>query len=557
MKYFTKIYLLIIVLCAFFACEDPHKNDTYQVYDVNPISTYLESHPEDYSEWVSVLKFADLFNAINFANQDFTAFVPHNDAVKDFYARKGVTSIEELGFDYARNLAQFHIIADSIPKEVFTDAGRLEKPTLSDDYLFFTFDDGGYNSIYINREAKIAAYPPRASNGFVYMLDAVLSPLTETLYERISESKTPHNIMLKALELTSWKDSLNVITDTVILPSGLKRITKRKYTLLATSDEAFKKDGITNIEDLTNLIGASNDYKDPKNALFKYVAYHIIQGSYDYESMISFDSPTDKTKIWNTKARNELLQISLIDGKYFINYNGSKTSFLKEESDIVAKNGMMHQVDNYLPIWHPDPLPVLFDVCTYPDVASYIETNGGDQKYQTVDASNEYRTRVLSLPCYDVHLMKPASLKSYNELDYFTAKTGNAWKDAKYGDMLILNLGYTGSIAMETPAIIKGKYKVTLHFGFAGSQDFMRLSNGGSNGGLMRFSFDNKTSVDAKPYTTVPSKTLGNYSYVLFDEIEFTETSSHDLKIVILDPAAQTNENFRIYIDYLMFEPIQ
>lgn len=556
MKHLTKIYLLSIILCIFFACEDPHKNDTYQVYNVNPISTYLESHPDDYSEWVSVLKYADLFNAINFANQDFTAFVPHNEAVKDFYVKKGVTSIEELGYDYARNLAQFHIIADSIPKETFTEGGRLEKPTLSDDYLFFTFTEGGYNNIYINQEAKIAAYPPRASNGFVYTLDAVLSPLTESLQQRISESKTPHTIMLKALELTSWKDSLSVIADTITADNGRKRIVKRKYTLLATSDEAFKKDGIMSIEDLTNKIGADNNYKDPKNALFKYIAYHIIQGSYDYEAMITFDSPADKTKIWNTKARNELLQVSLIDGQYFINYNGSKTSFLKEESDIVAKNGMMHQIDNYLPIWHPEPLPVLFDVCSYPDVASYIEANGKDQKYQTVDASNEYRTRVLSLPCYDVHLMKPASLKSYNELDYFTAKAGNAWKDSKYGDMLILNLGYTGSIAMETPAIIKGKYKVTLHFGFASSQDFMRLSNGGSNGGLMRFSFDNKNSIDAKPYTTVPSKTLGNYQYVLFDEVEFTETSSHEFKIVILDPAAQTNENFRIYIDYLMFEPI-
>lgn len=38
----------------------------------------------------------------------------------------------------------------------------------------------------------------------------------------------------------------------------------------------------------------------------------------------------------------------------------------------------------------------------------------------------------------------------------------------------MLNIGNTGWISMETPSIIKGKYKVTLHFGYATSMDFIR-----------------------------------------------------------------------------------
>lgn len=37
----------------------------------------------------------------------------------------------------------------------------------------------------------------------------------------------------------------------------------------------------------------------------------------------------------------------------------------------------------------------------------------------------------------------------------------------------MLNIGNTGWISMETPSIIKGKYKVTLHFGYATSMDLL------------------------------------------------------------------------------------
>ena len=41
MKTFGNIYLLLLV--AFFsACNDPYEDSTYQVYDMNPISSYLE-----------------------------------------------------------------------------------------------------------------------------------------------------------------------------------------------------------------------------------------------------------------------------------------------------------------------------------------------------------------------------------------------------------------------------------------------------------------------------------------------------------------------------------
>lgn len=79
--------MLLIVLCA--ACNDPYDGDTFVVFDTQPAATYLSSRSEDFSEWIHIMKYADLYNAVNQATQRFTLFVPNNTAVQEFYTRRG------------------------------------------------------------------------------------------------------------------------------------------------------------------------------------------------------------------------------------------------------------------------------------------------------------------------------------------------------------------------------------------------------------------------------------------------------------------------------------
>lgn len=95
----------------------------YMMYNLRqPISrTVLTISPE----WVKVLKYGDLFNAVNRAEDAFTVLAPTNDAVLRFYEKKGVTSIEDLGYEYARTLVTYHVINDSIDREDFVKSGEL------------------------------------------------------------------------------------------------------------------------------------------------------------------------------------------------------------------------------------------------------------------------------------------------------------------------------------------------------------------------------------------------------------------------------------------------
>ena len=167
--------MILCITC--YSCDDPYKDTVFKVYDVQPAATYLQSRPDDFSEWVKVLKYGDLFNAVNRAEDAFTVLAPTNDAVLRFYEKKGVTSIEDLGYEYARTLATYHVINDSIDREDFVKSGELPGRTLSGDALKVSFgSEGGDKSIYINKEAHVSELAIRTANGRVYVCLLYTSP---------------------------------------------------------------------------------------------------------------------------------------------------------------------------------------------------------------------------------------------------------------------------------------------------------------------------------------------------------------------------------------------
>ena len=93
--------IFIIVDAIFSACNDPYEDSTYQVYDMNPVSSYLETRSDEFSEWITVLKYADLFNAVNQLRLILRYWFLRTRPCAVFYQKKNVSSIQELGRDYA------------------------------------------------------------------------------------------------------------------------------------------------------------------------------------------------------------------------------------------------------------------------------------------------------------------------------------------------------------------------------------------------------------------------------------------------------------------------
>jgi len=563
MKKIGKLLVLLLAIMGTSSCDDPYANDTYAIYDTQPASTYLSTRADEFSEWIEVMKYADLYNAVNQATKYFTMFVPTNEAMHEFYQKKGVTSIQELGEEYAINLVKYHLIQDTIDQTTFiATEGALEKKTISDDFLSVSIKEGegetgGINSIYINNEAHVVEFANQVSNGYVYVLENTLTPLTESLYERFTEHADKYGIFKEALDKTGWGEKINVIY-TDIVNNGVVTQEKRNFTVLAVTDAVYRQCGINSFADLAQRLESGSDYTAETNALYNYVGYHILSGAYDLKKMQTFDTHEATSKLWNTLASDGVLRISDYEEHFWLNYNdkNSRCNFIEDACDLQAKNGYIHQLSGWMPIAEPDPEPVLFDLTNFDVMKEYCEKYGEKgQVFQTL-GSAEYNCELSTRnpTCYEFKLNKPASGHKYY-VDYFTVKS-NDWKNANLADFLTLNLGYNGWISMQTPTIMKGRYKVILGIGYAKSMDFIRTAKSGSNGGEIILTFDDKNQVYVKPFMSISSNTMACYAPVVYEELEFETTGSHTFKIVFNDPAASGSGNYRLMFDYLLFEPI-
>jgi len=561
-KKYLNIWMALILL---FSCDDPYQDKHFQAYEEYPSSTYLDARQEDFSKWIEILHRADLYNALNQASETFTLFVPDNDAVDAFYKKNGISSAEELGQDFARELVKYHVINAEISQKTFLMGGKLTTPTISEDYLTVSFDEsegseGGLNAIYLNSEARVTELANVTTNGLVYVLNAVLTPLTQTLYDRLEEN-AGYSIFREAVDKTGWKKRLDSPYDTVYSDLGRVSYLKKNFTLFAVTNEIFAQEGISDLNALISRLGASTDYTSDQNALRNYIGYHLTSLSNYREDLFPFDDLRDSTIIWTTQAVDGVFSTNSVGGSHYINYSKSSSSgisLVEGKTDIQAKNGIIHEVDHYMPVWSPDPMTVIWDLCEYADVAAVVNTYGaandlGDcyQKYQT--AEHQISLQGDEITSYTWKQYSTASASSWKPLGYMLTKantgtTVNTYKAYK-NDMLIVNLGYMGSVSMQTPVLLKGKYQVMLYYACAGSlSDFI---NGGSK---CQFTMDDQTS-EVYVYNGAKAS-VGIYSMAVFNEIEFDNTAARTMKLVLMDSRATSHTSYRLQLDYIKFIPV-
>ena len=172
--------LSAVILTFFTSCDKDlwdfsDKNEgAYVSEESSPISTTL-SQDEAFAEWVKVLEYSDLYSTLNSlydanaSSVKFTAFAPTDAAMREFYSKKGVSSIEELGKSFAQALVRTMTYAeDSIEfSEKFTSKVNLYQIlSVAGETLDVTVDENvtGYR---LNNYVHISYDHISCSNGFI------------------------------------------------------------------------------------------------------------------------------------------------------------------------------------------------------------------------------------------------------------------------------------------------------------------------------------------------------------------------------------------------------
>lgn len=589
----TLLYVLSVVAVAinFSSCDKDlwdfsDKNEgAYVSEESSPISTTL-SQDESFTEWVKVLEYSELYSTLNSlydANANsvtFTMFAPNNNAMSNFYSAKGVSSIEDLGKNFAQALVCTMVCAeDSIEfSEKFTSKVNVYGITsVAGESLYVTVDEAetGYK---LNDEVHISYDHIPCSNGFIYTAEGVVNPLVETIWDKLNATSNS-SIMISAIQTTGYDEMLNTIADTTIVLGSFK-YTYHYYTLLNVPDAVFQQAGINSVSDLKSAIAARNPESSlSQDALLKqYVEYHILDAKYstvDVGEMNGEDTISISSK---TLAENQIYMvtrhytgdsiasgdsISAVYVSYFNQSDIAGQTFNMNNSDVLAKNGYLHELTGWMPVYEPSQTTVVWDLADYSQVRQAAGTH-----YRPAEVeSSETKIDISRLSCYTVDVPNGRGNSNYSELCYVTCKSN--LKNCLYHDRVVLNMGYLGSVSMKTPTLVKGKYKVTVSMAYLTEQSIMRTSSG-CKGGLLKILVDlpedfdsstgdetlyNKTLV--APYTEITKSLPGVYEGTLYDEIEFDETTSHTFKFIIMDPAASTSSKVYLQFDAITFTPIE
>ena len=87
-------------------------------------------------------------------------------------------------------------------------------------------------------------------------------------------------------------------------------------------------------------------------------------------------------------------------------------------SNVLSKNGYVHELDGWLPVWEPEQTAVLWDLADYTAIKNMVDP----ESYQPAEPTqSEKRTRVATATCFEYEMGESGSKNtSYSDIDYVT-----------------------------------------------------------------------------------------------------------------------------------------
>lgn len=551
---------------------DPAKGTSYKSDDLSPISNTLEEDGR-FAQFVDIVNTAGLYNGLNQSSNgvSYTVFAPTDEAIGKYETALG-SKITDLGEEYARSFVLYHTVKDSIlPDEFIT---KTTIANLTNDRISVAIDTVNAGQAILtnsNSSAQVTEFGISASNGKIYVLSSALTPLVETLYNRLSEN-TDYSIFLDAVKEAGWAKALNTITDTIANADGTTSYINRNYSVLAVNNTTYAQAGISTVEQLKSKLQSANTEEgiSADSLLRAYVGYHIVSSKNTVAAMGALQG-SSVTRLWSTGAKNLVFTLTTdtlttdVASRYAINgESDAPAHFVESGSNVLALNGYLHQIDNWMPVWEPAQQTVVWDLADDTEIKTIVEEAGVEYQPATTP-SKQTVVSISGAQCIK-HTETESKNNNFGIVNYYTVSNFTALAlssgahQANNNDCVVFNLGNTGTATMTTPTIVRGKYKVQLDVVYTSTHAFMRNKTDGS-GGTLEVSFDGKDNKFIAPYTKVTSTRAavlpGVYTTTLYDEITFDSTSSHTFYFKVKDGAASTNKNFSLQFDTITFIPIE
>lgn len=246
---------------------------------------------------------------------NYTLFAPSDEA----FRAAGFSSYEDLRavpVETLKAILTYHVLGAEVMAAAVPQAANTEITMLSDQQAYVTRTAAG--AVYINGAAVVKA-DIDARNGVIHVIDRVLMPPVGTIVQ--TAVATPDYSLLVAAVLRASEGSLDVAA--ALSSAG-------PFTVFAPTNQAFR--------DLGFATEAAIMAADPET-LIPILTYHVIAGRVFSSDLVDDATPTMLSG--GTTTIN-------LDGGATIKGTGNTVASRITKTDIVATNGVIHQIDRVL-----------------------------------------------------------------------------------------------------------------------------------------------------------------------------------------------------------------
>ena len=380
-SFFRKSMKFVLLLLAgtsataLSSCGDDVDEGAYYTFTGHTASSYIHD-TEGYSLFAALLD--DTGNdALLSSYGHYTVFLP-SDKVLLPYIESLAGSYEALTPEQKQEIVWNHVIKSGgrdYKSETFEE-GSLGEPTMSNNYITISFrvdDSGSALTVLINKTVPVIEKDIEIHNGIIHTIDGVIVPTTDFATDILeAEENSDFSIFASALRASGLDKKLEMLYDDSYVapyPNGelsrgeskfqVPTVRRYGYTVFAETDDVMVENGITDLPSLEAYAqkfygsAAKGNYSDPENALYKFVAYHLLDrrmntNEFHYNGVCTAPSYRDKrTEYYETMLTYRLMEIKA-GNKINEQKNGSYVGINESRAGISAVNAYVHGLTSML-----------------------------------------------------------------------------------------------------------------------------------------------------------------------------------------------------------------
>lgn len=306
-RYFA-LSLICIMSLTLVSCSDEPSAENYYTFTGEMLSDYLDSRPE-YSDFDSVVTRAGLRDLLATYGH-YTCFLPSNNAFDVYLKNRGIHTISQLSDAECDTIARTHLVNNMYSTFEMND-GTLNTANMNGRYIQIThgFDKDSNSVVILNRSSQIyfAQQDDSVENGIVQPINEVLTSSNNTVAD-IMKQNPRISMFYEALVATGLRDSIMPMKDESWDPSAYEKYhyvsdfwhevasvpdtKKYGFTCFVEPNEVYEANGIHSLKDMydkacelydpvypEDVSSSSHDFdhlSDPKNPLYRFIAYHIL-----------------------------------------------------------------------------------------------------------------------------------------------------------------------------------------------------------------------------------------------------------------------------------------